>query len=180
MFCHGLLLTAVCFSSHSFPRAGYQSPAFMPLFVVVWPLVPFPLHSIFKIDIALLPTQEGKNDSNVWLTVLFQDFKKQGLLWLLTFVHLCLAVIALFICLSSSHLHPITFPPDPHAYVVTTTLSPVFIHVFVYTEAWLVILAEDWVLIVICTVLSMLMLVLLQSWELRMTKCFWDLVEVKV
>lgn len=151
----------------------------MPLFVVVWPLVPFPLHSIFKIDIALLPTQEGKNDSNVWLSVLFQDCKKQGLLWPLTFVHLRLAVIALLFCLSSSHLHPIAFPLDPHAHVVTTTLSPIFIHVFVYTEAWLVILTQDWALIDICTVLSMLMLVLLQSQEFRMTKCFWDLLKVK-
>lgn len=150
----------------------------MPLFVVVWPLVPFPLHSIFKIDTALFPSQEGKNDSNVWLTVLFQDCKK-GLLWPLIFVPLRLAVIALIFCLSSSHLCPITFPPDPHAYVVTTTLSPVFTHVFVYTEVWLVILVQDWALIVICTVLSMLMLVLLQSREFRMTKCFWDLLKVK-
>lgn len=150
----------------------------MPLFVVVWPLVPFPLNSIFKIDIALLPTREGKNDSNVWLTVLFQDCKKQGLLCPLIFVHLHLAVIVLF-CLSSSHLHPITFPPDAHTCVVTTALSPVFSPVFVYTEAWLVILAQDWALIVIYTVLRMLMLVLLQSREFRMTKNFWDLLKVK-
>lgn len=104
----------------------------MPLFVVVWPLVPFPLLFIFKIDKALLPTQETKNDSHVWLTHIVPGLWKTGTTLA---SHLCLSQFGSHcssLCLSSSHLHPITFPPGLHTSLVTAVLSPVSIHVCLY------------------------------------------------
>lgn len=49
--------------------------------------------------------------------------------------HLCLSQFGSHcssLCLSSSHLHPITFPPGLHTSLVTTVLSPVSIHVCLY------------------------------------------------